>query len=518
MKIISYKDTCNNNHSIIAYLTMAQVNTVTATDSVPTIATILRDKDLEFKKVNKDAINFIGVEAIVDQSKVSKELTQTGQTFQSVYDKLGHITKKLSELKRANVSTLTEAKNFFTQKEMNVIDSRQNMVGKENVGVKSEVFYLRQLYNHAVQQANQVKAHMDSHNNTMKAKLEKDLKSEDTYHEAERKKLKERKMAIPDDFESAYANKVKSVTQTFWQENKATQVDPLNIFLFLAELKTWLDDHEKHREIRLNRAIHGAIGTFVPFETTTETNTVSLEELMSYVKDYNYKIETAFHKLVLVSWRVGTKDPYTHDVTHAEDRLNEIKTLIRTYGEMQSVQKVITSTVLIGVQNPITNEPMTAADVVDFKHAVVPVLTKMLARVEQQQKEAKDMIKVKEPECRNKVMELLKDTMGAASGRPSPEQMKEITKGLMESLMPKLIMGEGLEVWLGKYQTVLDHVESTMDTALATVNANTRVPVTWTNVTTMAEVGSWDSSAPMITMAQPTVTAQNGSSHATSTW
>lgn len=494
---------------------MSQVNTNSTAS--PTIATLLRDKDLEFKKINKDALNVVGVSALVDQSKTPKELVQATQTFQSVYDKLGYVTKVLSQLRKANVLTKTEAKNFFTQQELNVTDCRQNMVGDQNVGLKSEVYYLRQLYNHAIHQANTVKTHINSHNTLMKAQLERDLKSEDKAHENERNKLKERKMAIPDNFESTFTHRLEEMTKTFWHENKATQVDPLNIFLFLSELKTWLDDYEKNREMRLNRANHGPIGNVAADANTENSQTVSLEELMSYVKDYSSKIEYAFSKLVLVSWRVGTKDPNSHDIAYAEERLNELKTLIKTYGEMQSIQKMVTSTVFIGVQNPLTNEEMTASDVVDFKHTVVPIFTKMLARIESQQKEANELIKAREPDCRAKVMEVLKESMSTSSGRLSTDQLKEYTKGLMDSSMPKLTTSEGLEVWLGKYQQVLDHVESTMNTALATVNANTRVPVTWMTVTVPTSVGSWDDmTVRMESLSQPSVSTDTYSHKATS--
>jgi hypothetical protein len=473
--------------------------------SNPTIAMLLRDKDLELKKINKDAKSIVGVMDVVDQSKLPKELSQTGPTMQSIYDKLGHVTTVLSKIRKGNVSTITDSKNFFTQDNMNVVDCRQNISGNETVGSRSEVYYLKQLYNHAVRQSNDVKSNIEAHNKSMRGKLERDLKSEDHNHEEERRKLKDRKITIREDFESSYLTKVELMTSTFWKENKAVPVDPIDIFSFLAELKSWLDDYEKNREMRLNRSNHGEIGTFTPFDIAG-TQTVSLEELMSSVKDYDSKIEYAFNGLFLVSWQVGSQDAKSHDIIHAKQRLSEMKTLIKTYGEMQSVQKYVTCSTNIGLQNPITNNNMTAIDVVDFKNIVVPVFTNIINRIESQKNDVSLLIKQREPECRNKAMDLLKDSMGTASGRPSPEQIKEITKSAMDSTLPVLTMGEGLENWLKKYQNIIDFVESTMDTSLATVNANTRVPVTWTTVIDTPVVGSWDDSTKMSSVEQYHVT------------
>lgn len=501
---------------------MADTNTNTDTNAtvfqsthhVPTIAEILRNKDLELKKVNKDATTILGVTTVVDLKKLPKELVQTSATFQSVYDKMGHVTKLVSQLRKANIATMTETCNFFTKKQVNVVDCRQHMVGDVNKGLESEVYFLRKLYNHGVQQANSVKASIDAHNKLMQKNIDRDLYEEDSAHERERKKLIERKMPIPVDFESKHAEKRVEMTETFWKENKATQIDPLNIFLFLSELKEWLDDHEKNREMRLNRANHGPIGDYSNLYKVPKEPTISLEELMSYVKEYNAKIETAFHKLILVSWKVGNGDSKNFDIVYASDRLNEMKTLIQTYGTMQSVQTIVTDLTPVGIMNPLNNEPMTATDAVDFKNIVVPVFTKMLKTIETQQNEANAFVKSREPECRTKAMEVLKDSMSAAaSARPSPEQLKELTTSIMDATMPKISIAEGLEVWLGKYQSVLDSVDSTMDTALATVNANTRVEVTWTNVVTPVVVGTWDQPGQINMLPQPNKSGSHTTSH-----
>ena len=100
-----------------------------------TIAELLRTKDLTMKKVTKDSTKFLATTTTVGNGMPPHEFTTAASSFQSVYDLLSSVSKLMSQLRRANVATLTEATDYFTDSPLSVVECRQNIVGDKNVGL-----------------------------------------------------------------------------------------------------------------------------------------------------------------------------------------------------------------------------------------------------------------------------------------------------------------------------------------------------------------------------------------------
>lgn len=478
-----------------------------------TIAELLRNKDLALKKVTKDSTRFMAYTTVVGDGKAGKDFELASSYFQSVYDQLINVCNLTSHLRRANISTSADYKNFFGHK-MSVIDCRQNLVGDKNVGMPSTVYYLRELYNHILEQVKSVGSSVKSHNDKAKLDLKKTLDNEYTSHLKERDTLTKMGASVDKDFEQKYEEKVANMTEAFWKKQKAIQVDPLGIFEHLLnELGTWLNDFEKNRETVINKANHNSIGKLTTEAPNENSETVSLEELMSFIKDKSSEIKTQIGRLVVVSWRVSDEEPKNLVVSSAEQDLSNVLSLIETYGKMQNSLRYGTAVTSIGFKSPLTGSQMSAIDVVDFQHIVLPVFEQMLNQVKTQNITASTEVKSREPTVRAEVIKLLENSMSSASSRPTPEKMKEYTNNLLDSMMPKLVVANGVETWIKKFEDTVDLYNSDMKLLLSTTNANTRVQVTWTNLTVPPVNMSWESLDNFQTLVQPELT--NNLNHGT---
>ena len=165
-----------------------------------TIAELLRNKDLALKKVTKDSTRFMAYTTVVGDGKAGKDFELASAYFQSVYDQLINVCNLTSHLRRANISTSADYKNFFGHK-MSVIDCRQNLVGDKNVGMPSTVYYLRELYNHILEQVKSVGSSVKSHNDKAKLDLKRTLDNEYTSHLKERDTLTKMGASVDKDFE-----------------------------------------------------------------------------------------------------------------------------------------------------------------------------------------------------------------------------------------------------------------------------------------------------------------------------
>jgi len=455
-----------------------------------TISTRLRARELSFKKVAKEADSLQFYTTVVGGASTPKEVTQTSSTLQSIYDHLANICRMTSDLRRFNISTLTDATDYFTGNRMSISECRQNIVAGKNVGLPSVLFHLQSLHNAMQAQAKQALDAVRQHNTRAKTELQRILTAEYNAYVREEQSLRELG-SIPSDFKSTYDAKVARMETAFWDKNTATLIDPLNLPILLSRLSKWLDDFEKQREININRANSGAIGTVLE-APASDSPSVSLEELMALVKDQNNAIKTAISRMVVVTWRVANGDPKNLQIANAETSYDNICQLIKAYGIMQSVLRSSTTLTRLNVTNPLNGEPMSAVDVVDFQHIVVPVLSRVLKTAETQKTTSVDYVTKSEPTVRTDVIKLVEGSLGTASSRPSADKMKEYTTGLLESLMPRVVSDTRLEPWITKYSDLLDTFESSVKPMLSTANANTRVKIVWDDVVSEVSEPTWE--------------------------
>lgn len=455
-----------------------------------TISTRLRARELSFKKIAKEADSLQFYTTVVGGASTPKEVTQTSSTLQSIYDHLANICRMTSDLRRFNISTLTDATDYFTGNRMSISECRQNIVAGKNVGLPSVLFHLQSLHNAMQAQAKQALDAVRQHNTRAKTELQRILTAEYNAYVREEQSLRELG-SIPADFKSTYDAKVARMETAFWDKNTATLIDPLNLPILLSRLSKWLDDFEKQREININRANSGAIGTVLE-APASDSPSVSLEELMALVKDQNNAIKTAISRMVVVTWRVANGDPKNLQIANAETSYDNICQLIKAYGIMQSVLRSSTTLTRLNVTNPLNGDPMSAVDVVDFQHIVVPVLSRVLKTAETQKTTSVDYVTKSEPTVRTDVIKLVEGSLGTASSRPSADKMKEYTTGLLESLMPRVVSDTRLEPWITKYSDLLDTFESSVKPMLSTANANTRVKIVWDDVVSEVSEPTWE--------------------------
>lgn len=454
-----------------------------------TISELLRSKDLIAKKVVKNSSNFLAVTTVVGTANPPKNFNQSASTFQSTYDFMTEMCKLLTKLRKANICTFTDSTDFFSNEPMSVIDCRQSIVGDKNVGLPSTIYYLKELYNHLVAQTKHVADSVKRHNDAEKQKLRKILDDEYNAHIRDKDALSKLSSSVSHDFETAYEQKVQTMTNAFWAKNSATYMDPLNIFQVITKLINWLNDFERTRELKINKANNGPLNT--SFSSSQQFNEkVSLEELISLVKDQHHKIKTELSRLWVVTWKIGDKE--NHDLKNAGENLQMIFDLIEVYGKMQSALRVATTLTVIDVKNPLTDDFMSIVDIVDFKHNVLPVIQNMVDLYEKQKTSANNVVSTQEVSLRTDVMKILESTMSSSNTKPTMDKMKEYASGLMESLTPKIVVATDVEKWIEKYQKVLDFYECEMRNALSTANANTNVSVSWKNVKVPAIVHNWD--------------------------
>lgn len=461
-----------------------------ATAAPVTIASLLRARELALKKVKKELDSLVIYTTVVGDASTPKEVSHTSSTLQSIYDHLANICTLTSDLRSFNISTLTDATDYFTGKPMSISECRQNIVAGKNVGLPSVLFHLQSLHNAMQAQAKQALDAVRQHNARAKTELQRILTAEYNAYVREEQSLRDLG-SVPADFKSTYDAKVARMETAFWEKNTATLIDPLNLPLLLSRLSKWLDDFEKQREIKINRANSGAIGTVLD-APTSDSPSVSLEELMALVKDQNNAIKTAISRMVVVTWRVANGDPKNLQIANAQTSYDNICQLIKAYGIMQSVLRSSTTLTRLSVTNPLNGAPMSAVDVVDFQHVVVPVLARVVKTAEMQRTTAADSVKSSETTVRTDVVKLVEGSLGTASSRPSADKMKEYTTGLLESLMPRVVSDPRSEPWTTKYSDLLDTFESTVKPLLSTANANTRVTVVWDDVVPEACVPTWE--------------------------
>ena len=476
---------------------------MTTTQNMSTITELLRSRDLAIKKVSKESTKFMAYATVNGSAKVPEELAQAQGAFQCVLDHLKNIMTSTSVLRKANMSILTDMPNFFTKEQMTIAECRQNIVGDKNVGLPSFSYHLTDLYNHMLKQTQDVSSAVKRHNDSAKSSLKTMLDSEYNKHESERKLSRDQNFALALDFDSAYELKVKSLTDAFWAKNKALQVDPLNVFAKMTELSEWLNDYERTKEMRINKANNSLlISVQQTYSVAVDSNTVSLEELANLIKDKNMEIQTAIFRLVVVSWKVGDADVKNLVVNSASFDYALLLTMIQAYGEMQRVMRVVTTLTDTGITNSLTKSDMTAVDIVDYKNIVVPVLTKMLEVAERQKHTATSTVKSQESSVRSEVVKLLENGMSSASARPTGDKMKEYTTSLVESLAPRVAVAPNLDSSIKQFQDLLDEYNGKIKSSLATVNANTRVQVTWLVGGFVQPPSSWDNVDKMESLVQ----------------
>lgn len=379
---------------------------------------------------------------------------------------------------------------------MSVSYARQNMIGDKLVGLPSVHYHLKNLYNKILKQASTINKNVKDHNDTQTNKLKKIKDTEYSKHEEERKSSREQNIELPADFEIAYETKVKNIVDVFWTKNRAEQVDPINVFEILKKISDWIDTFEKNKEMQINKA-NNSEPTFnynlTELKVNNENDThISLEELYNLIQDKNKEILDLIDRFVIVSWKIGNGDTVDQLVHSANENYNLILNSIQTYGSMQKTFKIVSTFENTNYINPMTKLPMSAVDMADYKNIVIPVVERMLAIVENQKKTANAHIKSVEPSVRSDVIKLLEGSMNGASSRPTTDKIKEYTNGLMESMMPKIIISPDIERHLENYQKLLDEFDSQIKPVMSTVNANTRVKVIWNNPKIDNPINSWN--------------------------
>ena len=459
-----------------------------------TISQLLREKDLALKKINKEVGLVIAVTTSSRTTKLPTEFVNASSYFQSVYDHLKNVCELLSKIRYANAALMTDAPDYFTGKNMSVVDCRQNLLGSGNVGLPSTIYLMKQLHIHLSKQVKKVKDDVQAHNNLKNAELKKLLDEKFRSHNKEREVFTN-KSDIPNDFESNYAYQVDNMTKAFMAKNWANYYDPTNVFPFLTNLGNWISDFDRLMNVKINKANNKVIeDNQVDLVGQVDSNLpcMSLEELIKNVKDQSAQIKTEIERLVAVSWTIGENEPVNKSVHTASVDLNRILKRIESYQRMQSAWKRITTITQLNVQNPLTDKMMSAVDVVDFQNLIVPYFRKMLDTYESQKRTAVNKVASEETTVRSNIMKLLEGNMSSSNSKPSPDNLKKYIDELMESMVPHVEFAKDINVWIEKYEKVTEYFDTVMINALATTNANTMVPITWTLVESPHTVNSWD--------------------------
>lgn len=473
---------------------MSNLNTTTET-----IMEYLRSNDLTRKKIESHASELVGYTVMSgDAKEIPKECKQSPQELQAIYDLSIQYLKTLRKLRRANASTFTDVKNYFTNEKMTIIDARQNIVAGSTQGTAGEVAFLKKLRNKLAEQTNSIKAAVQAHNQTKTAEFKRTTDDLYARHLKDRDEQLKAIGTLPPNFESDYLEKIEKMQAAFWQSNKAFVVDLIDVYSLLYKLDVWINDYDKFRESKINNANEESVGNpdnVIPkFDDVTET--VSLEVLMSLIKETQANLQTAIDRLVSASWKVSQKgDPMNFSVNTAKEDIERILLMIQSLGKMKSAVNVFTTFTPIGLENPLTHENMTAVDAVDLKNFTVPVFKKVLNILEKQRYEAKKKADDSEQSARSSMTDAIKNVMtNATNGHTSSvDELKAKYTGLVESMTKKVVESPQLAMWITKFKELIDFAETKIETSLATTNSVTAVPVTWKDTTIPVVKGSWES-------------------------
>lgn len=486
------------------------------------IVELLRLRDVCLKKIEKESSRFVAYDTVTGNSKPANDIDNTSNIFQSIHDLLSNACEITSVLRKANVATFTTLEDFWGRK-MSVSECRQNMIGDKLVGLPSVHYHLKSLYNKMLKQTSSVNKLIKDHNDSHTIKLKKIKDTEYLKHEEERKSSREQNIELPIDFDNTYELKLQSIVDAFWVKNKATQVDPLDVFNLLKKISDWIDFFDKNKEIQINKAnnsqpnIQYDLSYFDPIntnitnttnttdttdttDTTNSTNTaelagyedISLEELQGLIKEKNREITNLIDRLVIVSWKIGNGEVMDQLVDSAKDNYQLILDMIKSYGLMQNAFRIVSTFKQTNYVNPLSKTQMSAVDMADFKNMVIPVITKMLNSAENQKNNAVKQVKSMESSVKTDVIKLLEGSMNSASARPTADKIKEYTNNLMESVMPKVISSPEIEKQIEAYQKLLDDFNSQIKPALSTVNANTKLRVVWETKNVQKPAENWD--------------------------
>lgn len=447
-----------------------------------TISTLLRNKDLELKKINKLVTNLLSAQALQSKAEPDEKHKTCGTTLQSIYDKLSYLCSLMHTLRCANVSITTDLKNYFTNEPMSIIECRQNIVSGQIKGAPSEVYYLTELQNHIAKQINDVKAKIKNHNNQKKAELAKILDTEKVNYERDRKSHEEIG-GVPENFEKEYLERIEKKKEVFWERHLAEPVDPINIFAVLDKLSSWINNFNKYREHEINSSNEKKfkLDDCVKLELSEGKPTITLDKLNILMEDKRKEIINSINCLVVITWKIKSSYQFTV-VDNALADYDKVLSLIKTYGQMQQAHRLATTLSDTGITNPLSGTPLTAIDALDLKNIIIPIVQDIINNIDTQTNEAKAIITQKETEVRAEISKLLEGSMTVASSRPAPEKMKEYADKLFESMSYKLLIAKDIDQWKTKFQNIIDKFETEVVNGLMTANVTTRVPITWYDI------------------------------------
>lgn len=459
------------------------------------ISELLRERDLCLKKIQKESKNFTAYDTLTGNAKPSNNIETTTHVFQKVCDLLKNVSEITYFLRRANVATLTELEDFWGEK-MSIVEARQNQVEDKLDGLPSVHQHLKNLYNKILKQASLTNKNVRDHNESHNLKLKKIKETEYMKHEDERKSSREQNIELPNDFESSYDAKIKNIVDAFWTKYKAVQVDPINVFGLMGQLSSWIDLFEKTNQTQINKSNNSEpkfdydISCYK--SNNSNVNTISLEELHSLIQESNTQIENLITRFVAVSWKIGNGEIIDPSIDKSNENYNLILESIKSYDQMKKIFRIVSTFEETNYLNPMTKLKMSSVDMADFKNTVIPVIELMLTTAEQQKKNAMTYVKSLETSVRNETVKLLENSMNSASSRPPADKIKEYTNNLMESIMPKIINSPDIEKQLEKYQKFLDDFDSQIKPAMSTVNANTRIVISWNDVKPSKSTYDWN--------------------------
>jgi hypothetical protein len=448
-----------------------------------TISEILRERDLQLSKIRSETKNISAYDTVVGNSKQPLELNKTAGKLQSILDHLKNVCQYTAALRRANVSTYTELQ-YYKGEQMSVAECSKGMTNEKR--------YLQLLASKLMSSATYVNTSVNRHNDEQKKRLTQMLDDEYKKHESERKSSREENYTLSENFDSEYTRKIDNVRTAFWQKNKAELYDPIDIFSKINSINLWAEMFTKDVNLCINKANNNSYESSYMIEELTGEPSISLEELLNKMKEYEQQIETLLNRLVLVSWKVGTNGQYKEpNVQNAEKDYDLLSTMIDSYREMKNVYRTMSTFANTGITNSLTKLPMSPVDISDYNHFVVPVITEVIEMINLQKSTCKSTAKTSETNTRSEVVKMLEGSMTNASSRPTADKMKDYTNSIIDSVSTKMVAGENVEKYVQIYQEVLDEFESKINVALSTINSNTKVKVTWNTDTRKKELKSW---------------------------
>jgi len=467
------------------------------------VASLLRSKELEEKKLDKLIGNLSVYEALRPSEKSSTNHANAASTMQAIYDKMKGLLTIYANLRRANVTVNTSMQNYFTGRNLTLIECKDTTRDGEQVGVLLEPYFLTELQRHIASQINTVKESVRVHNQTKRNELQQRLDKKYAQYQKDRKSQEELG-GVSDTFDSDYEESVRKMTDAFWEKNLAKEVDTINVFAVVSKLTDWITNFDKKRNLAVNAAIQTEFCLDNVAQLPKAESTMSLEELNLLIREQQVKINTAIQRLCSVSWKVVSDSaPKDSRVESAHKDLETIFGLIRSYGEMIRVQKLATTCVNTNVENPLTGAQMSGIDALDFEDVCINRLRNVLDRIEDSRLEKDDYVKSKASEVRTGIAKLLEGALAASSSRPTPDKLKEYSDKLYESEMPVVRQADGVDTWIKRYTEIIDIYETTIKNGLSSSNATTQVPVTWENVNVDSELPTWDNDFNIQILEQP---------------